>query len=197
MVYFEVDEVDPNSDYQRHKAGMRSLIIIMEDCELKMGYGAKVNDRLLQMEQQMIKIHGQTTYNHHIEFNNQNWLDCQISGREYTENKNPLLKRLKRQKDLKNRTLVNQLREIMTKRNFLNTLITKKMNLISREGWTDLVPFGHKFSIMVRQWMAVEHTMNQVNDSQSSTEGNFLRQFFVITKECLGKNNILENHFIT
>ena len=121
-----------------------------------------------------------------LEINEQQLLDTEFNNKEFVPTSSKKIIKLKRRIDLKNRTLVKQLRDMFSLRRLINEI---KHHYLDDD--TDKIT--DKTAHMFRQWLAMCTQMNAMNDKVMSYDGNLLSQFMMVAKASLNDNEPLQN----
>lgn len=120
-----------------------------------------------------------------LELNEQQLLDTEFNNKEFVPTSSKKIIKLRRRIDLKNRTLVKQLRDMFSLRRLINEI--KHHYLDDTDKITD------KTAHMFRKWLAMCTQMNAMNDKVMSYDGNLLSQFMMVAKASLNDNEPLQN----
>lgn len=174
------DEEDLKEFTSQLKSVLQIFFVYDESCAK---YG-RFSDRISKIQNDL----NESDRNEYIENNEQQFEDSKLNGREFvpTVQKNQI--RLKKRMDLKNRTLVTQLRAMMATRPLINQIL---------EGYLDCEPINDKTSDSFREWLALCTRMHEINDKVMSLDGNFLCQFSLVAKAALDNSDPLSNVLIT
>ena len=124
-----------------------------------------------------------------IETNEQALADTRFNNREFIPTVPKRLIRLRRRMDLKNRTLVSQLRDMMALRRFINAISDKYLGNFN--------PITSTTARQFREWLALCSRMNEVNDKVMSLDGNLIEQFQMVAKSALDNSDPLSNPLLT
>ena len=112
-----------------------------------------------------------------LEINEQQLLDTAFNNKDFVPTTPKKIIKLKKRMDLKNRTLVKQLRDMFACRRLINE--------ISHHYLDECEKINDRTAHMFRQWIALCTKMNEMNDKVMSFDGNLIGQFAMVAKACL------------
>ena len=120
-----------------------------------------------------------------LEHNEQQLLDTTFNNKDFDPTAPKKVIRPKKKMDLKNRTLVNQLRDMFVLRRWINETIHFYRN--------DCEKITDRTAHMFRQWLAMCKQMNEMNDKVMSFDGNLISQFAMVADAALNDPEPLLN----
>ena len=170
------DDADLKS-FKPQLAAVMKIFFVYEERSPKYGQFAEL---LLQIQQ---KYMNEEQLNELMEINEQRLSDAELNNKDFVPTSSKKVIKLKKRMDLKNRTLVKQLRDMFAVRRLINE--------VSHHYLEDCEKINDRTAHMFRQWISMCTKMNSMNDMVMSFDGNLLSQFQMVADCCLDGEALL------
>ena len=206
-----------DQDHDELEDQMKTLLTFLNSVE-KRCQNVRLGDRIYLMQQSPATKEEQMLL---LENNEQKLADQRYNGKQFKEAELPRKPiHLRKRTDLKNRTMIKQVRDLLACRPLLNMLqnmwgirIVSHLFMvfiifigsISSLNWNFInfiettircSPLSDRYAVIFRDWMGFEFAMDSVNDNQDSLEASAYVQIMKTAKADLIRDDPMDNPLI-